>query len=70
MLLANGTTDVRQIDLDHVGEEHLRDTIAELLATSELITEGIASGTLAVVGATYNLRDGRVSASVVIGDIN
>ncbi len=70
VLLANGTNDVRQINLDHVGEEHLRDTIAELLATSELITEGIASGTLAVVGATYNLRDGRVSASVVIGDIH
>lgn len=70
VLLANGTSNVRDINIDDVGEEHLRDTIAELLATSELITEGIASGTLAVVGATYNLRDGRVSASVVIGDIN
>jgi carbonic anhydrase len=70
VLLNNATTDVNDINVDDVGAEHLRDTIAELLATSELISEAVAVGDVAIVGATYNLREGHVVPSVVIGDIN
>ena len=69
VLLNNATTSVDEIDIDDVGEEHLRDTIAELLGTSELIAEAVATGDVAIVGATYNLREGHVVPSVVIGDI-
>lgn len=70
VLLAHATTDVDDINVDEVGAEHLRDTIAELLATSELISEAVAIGEVAIVGATYNLREGHVVPSVVIGDID
>lgn len=70
VLLNNATTEVDEINIDEVGEEHLRDTIAELLSTSELIAEAIAAGDVAIVGATYNLREGHVIPSVVIGDID
>ena len=70
VLLNNATTDVDLIDIDDVGEEHLRDTIAELLASSELIAEAVAAGDVAIVGATYNLREGHVVPSVVLGDID
>ena len=39
------------VDAHEVGREHLRDTIAELIESSELISDHIAAGTLAVVGA-------------------
>ena len=70
VLLNNATTSVDEINIDDVGEEHLRDTIAELLGTSELIAESVATGDVAIVGATYNLREGHVVPSVVIGDID
>jgi len=69
VLLNNATTEVDEINIDEVGEEHLRDTIAELLGTSELIAEAIAAGNVAIVGANYNLREGHVIPSVVLGDI-
>ncbi len=69
VLLNHATSDVDDINIDEVGEEHLRDTIAELLGTSELIAEAVAVGDVAIVGATYNLREGHVIPSVVIGDI-
>ncbi|MEP6480995.1 MAG: carbonic anhydrase [Rhodoglobus sp.] len=55
------------VDSHEVGREHLRDTIAELLDTSELITEAIAAGTLAVVGANYRLLEGRAVPDVIVG---
>jgi carbonic anhydrase len=63
-VIANGTPD--PID---VGREHLRDTIAELLADSELITDAIAAGTLAVVGANYRLLEGTAIPDVHVGNI-
>ncbi|HWH97600.1 MAG TPA: carbonic anhydrase [Pseudolysinimonas sp.] len=56
-------------DILEVGREHLRDTVAELLESSELIGAAIAAGTLAVVGANYRLREGRVVPDVVLGTI-
>lgn len=69
VMISHGTTNISDINVDEVGEEHLRDTIGELLGTSELIAEAVASGDVAIVGATYNLREGHVVPSVVIGDI-
>lgn len=56
-------------DIFEVGREHLRDTIAELLERSELISAAVAAGTLAVVGANYRLLDGQVVPDAVLGAI-
>lgn len=69
VMINYATTNIDDISVDEVGEEHLRDTIGELLGTSELIAEAVAAGEVAVVGATYNLKEGHVAPSVVIGDI-
>lgn len=70
VLLAHATTNVNDIDINAVGEEHLRDTIAELLAQSEVVSDAIARGTLGIVGATYNLREGRVTPSILFGNLD
>ena len=57
------------IDAGFVGREHLRDTVAELLERSEVISEAIAAGTLAVVGANYRLLEGRAETDVAVGRI-
>ena len=69
VLLANATQNIDDIHIDNVGEEHLRDTISELLTQSELVSEAVANGTVGIVGATYILREGRVTPSLVFGDI-
>ena len=55
------------IDAEHVGREHLRDTVAELLHSSELISEAVAEGRLAIVGANYRLAEGTAVPDIVIG---
>lgn len=57
------------IDAQEVGREHLRDTVADLLAASELISEAVAAGTLAIVGANYRLREGRVVPDAIVGQL-
>jgi carbonic anhydrase len=69
-----GATDQHPIDPDTVdasavGREHLRDTVAELLESSELISAAVADGKLAIVGANYSLIEGRADADIVIGTI-
>ena len=59
-----------QPDPADVGRQHLRTTIAEMVAGSELISEAIAAGTLAIVGANYRLLEGRAVRDVVIGDVD
>ena len=66
---ADGSVDFAALDTMEVAREHLRDTIAELLEASELISESIATGNLAVVGANYRLSEGRVVPDVVVGVI-
>lgn len=70
VLLTNATSNVSEIFIDDVGAEHLRDTIAELLSQSELVGDAVANGSLGIVGATYNLREGHVIPSIVFGDID
>jgi carbonic anhydrase len=56
-------------DASEVGREHLRDTVAELLEGSELISAAVAAGTLAIVGANYRLAEGRVVPDVMVGEL-
>jgi len=57
------------VDSHDVGREHLRDTIAELLESSELISDAIAAGTLAIVGANYRLLEGRAVPDIHVGNL-
>ncbi len=66
---SDGVLDPASIDSQEVGREHLRDTIAELLEASELISDAIAAGTLAVVGANYRLLEGRAVPDVIVGSV-
>jgi carbonic anhydrase len=59
--------DTSIVDASEVGREHLRDTVAELLESSELISAAVADGSLAIVGANYRLQEGRVVPDVVVG---
>ena len=52
-----------------VGREHLRDTVRDLVDGSELVSDAIAAGTLAIVGANYRLREGRVVPDVIVGSV-
>jgi len=52
-----------------VGREHLRNTIAALLESSELISDAVAAGTLAIVGANYRLLEGTAIADIHVGDL-
>jgi carbonic anhydrase len=52
-----------------IGREHLRDTIAELISESELISDAIAAGELAVVGANYRLLEGQAVPDIHVGQI-
>jgi carbonic anhydrase len=65
----DGSLNPDDVDALEVGREHLRDTIAELMESSELITQAIADGNLAIVGANYRLGQGLVQPDVVVGDI-
>jgi carbonic anhydrase len=61
--------DPATIDSHDVGREHLRDTIAELLEESEVVSDAIAEGTLAIVGANYRLLEGRAEPDIVVGNL-
>lgn len=63
----DGAVDPAAVDAGEVGREHLRDTVAELLAQSEIISSAVAENTLAIVGANYRLAEGRVVPDVVVG---
>jgi len=57
------------LDPQEVGKEHLRETVRQLVETSELISDAVAEGRLAVVGANYRLLEGRVVPHIVIGAV-
>jgi carbonic anhydrase len=52
-----------------VGRQHLRETVADMLRGSELISAAVAAGTLAIVGANYRLAEGLVVPDVVVGEV-
>ncbi|KQM83018.1 carbonic anhydrase [Agromyces sp. Leaf222] len=61
--------DDAKVDAGYVGREHLRATVSRLLEESEMISDAIAAGTLAIVGANYRLSQGLVDTDVVVGHI-
>ena len=60
----DGLTRVDEFEARHVAE-----TGAQLLARSTVISERVEAGTLAIVGLTYHLADGRVALRDHLGDI-
>ncbi|MDY0911077.1 carbonic anhydrase [Microbacterium sp. CFBP9034] len=72
-VIRQGTVDgvpPETIDAEHVGREHLRDTVGELLHSSELISDAVAAGRLAIVGANYRLSEGAAVPDVLVGDVS
>lgn len=56
--------------IDDITDLHVKDTVSELLGRSNLIASAVASGKLAVVGATYRLALGKVTSLVTVGSIS
>jgi carbonic anhydrase len=56
------------VDAEIVGREHLKDTVAELLHSSELISDAVAEGRLAIVGANYRMAEGAAVPSIIVGN--
>lgn len=57
------------VNAEEVGRAHLRETVASLLQSSELISDAVASGRLAIVGSNYRLAEGTAFPDVVVGDV-
>ncbi|MEB3021617.1 carbonic anhydrase [[Mycobacterium] crassicus] len=55
--------------VDQFETYHVNETVRQLAARSAVIADQIEAGTLAIVGATYHLADGRVQAREYLGDI-
>lgn len=62
-----GTTATSEIDAEAVGREHLSTTVADILQSSELISDAVASGALGIVGANYRLAEGTAVPVVSVG---
>jgi carbonic anhydrase len=58
-----------ETSIDEITDRHVRDTIAELLERSKVISDAVKDGKLAVVGANYKLELGEVHAILAHGQI-
>lgn len=67
---SEGAASTPGIDADLVGREHLRDTVADLLHSSELISNAVAEGRLAVIGANYRLAEGTAVPDIILGIVD
>ncbi|MCG7414542.1 MULTISPECIES: carbonic anhydrase [Microbacterium] len=67
VLRASEAIDPRSLDAEDVGIEHLGNTIDDVLASSRLISDAVADGRLAIVGANYRLSEGRAIPHVMVG---
>ena len=67
--LALAETTNESLNADAVAGEHLKDTLARLLAGSELLGQKIADGRLGLVGARYRLVAGLVQPEVMVGNL-
>ncbi|MET0673112.1 MAG: carbonic anhydrase [Microbacterium pygmaeum] len=56
-----------RVDALEVGREHLRDTVSELLHSSELISDAVAEGRVGIVGANYRLSEGTAVPDIILG---
>jgi carbonic anhydrase len=55
--------------VDEFEMRHVNDTVTQLRVRSSSIAERLAAGTLAIVGLTYRLAEGRVELRDHLGDI-
>jgi carbonic anhydrase len=55
--------------VDEFETRHVNDTVTQLRVRSSSIAERLAAGTLAIVGLTYHLAEGRVVLRDHLGDI-
>ncbi|MBO9626830.1 MAG: carbonic anhydrase [Microbacterium sp.] len=67
VLAENGGSTVDDIDSELVGREHLRNTVGDLLQSSELIANAVAEGRLGIVGANYRLAEGTAVPVITVG---
>ena len=67
VLAEHGGTTVADIDADLVGAEHLRNTVHDLLQSSEIISNAVAEGRLGIVGANYRLAEGVAAPVITVG---
>lgn len=67
VIRADGTTP-DTVNAETVGREHLRETVSVILNTSEIISDAVAEGRLAIVAANYRLAEGRVVPDTILGD--
>ena len=56
-------------EVDELEAKHVNETVRLLSERSNIIAERLASGKVAIVGATYHLAEGRVTKRDHIGDI-
>jgi carbonic anhydrase len=56
-----------RVDAEAVGREHLRDTVTGILHSSELISDAVADGSVAIIGANYRLAEGSAVPIVAVG---
>lgn len=56
-------------NLDEFEAKHVNETVQQLRDRSTAIRDALEAGTVAVVGATYHLADGRTERRAHIGDI-
>lgn len=55
--------------IDEITLLHVEDTINELVSRSQLISDAVTDGKLAIAGANYTLTQGEVHQSVIVGNI-
>ena len=56
-------------EVDELEAKHVNETVRLLSERSNIIAERLASGKVAIVGATYHLAEGRVTKRDHVGDI-
>ena len=67
VLAESGGTTVAEIDSELVGIEHLRNTVSDLLQSSEIISDAVSAGRLGIVGANYRLAEGTAVPAITVG---
>ncbi|SPM34237.1 Carbonic anhydrase [Mycobacterium rhizamassiliense] len=55
--------------VDEFEERHVKETLAQLVSRSSIISERVSAGTVALAGIVYHLADGRAALVDHIGDI-